>query len=174
LILNPTTGKIVFDGQTLFQQNGWSGGVDIRRLRREKMGFIFQAHTLIRFLRPRQNVLFPLSLVGTKGESADNLIMELLEYVEMADRTNYLHALLSGGEQWRVAMPGPWPITPGLSCLTNPLLPEHCAQQKHYGIIRENRQGKSVGRDRGPSRFTDDRGGRLGLPSQGRPYEPSG
>jgi putative ABC transport system ATP-binding protein len=104
LILDPTTGKIIFDGQTIFQKNGWSGGVDIRRIRREKMGFIFQAHNLIPFLTARQNVLFPLSLVGIKGEAADRRVMELLEYMEIADRADYLPALLSGGEQQRVAI----------------------------------------------------------------------
>ena len=104
LILDPTAGKIVFDGQTIFQKNGWSGGVDIRRLRREKMGFIFQAHNLIPFLNARQNVLFPLSLVGLKGEAAQHRVMELLEYMEIADRADYLPAILSGGEQQRVAI----------------------------------------------------------------------
>ncbi len=104
LILEPTLGKIVFDGQTIFQKNGWSGGVDIRRLRREKMGFIFQAHNLIPFLTARQNVLFPLSLAGVKGEAAERRVMELLEYMEIAERADYLPALLSGGEQQRVAI----------------------------------------------------------------------
>ena len=104
LILEPTQGKIDFDGQTIFQKNGWSGGVDIRRIRREKMGFIFQAHNLIPFLTARQNILFPLSLVGQKGEAADRRVMELLEYMEIADRADYLPALLSGGEQQRVAI----------------------------------------------------------------------
>jgi putative ABC transport system ATP-binding protein len=104
LILDPTTGKIIFDGQTIFQKNGWSGGVDIRRIRREKMGFIFQAHNLIPFLTARQNVLFPLSLVGVKGEAADRRVMELLEYMEIAERADYLPPLLSGGEQQRVAI----------------------------------------------------------------------
>ncbi|MGA2958307.1 MAG: ABC transporter ATP-binding protein [Thermodesulfobacteriota bacterium] len=104
LILEPTTGKIVFDGQTIFQKNGWSGGVDIRRLRREKMGFIFQSHNLIPFLTARQNVLFPLNLVGVKGEPANRRVMKLLEYMEIADRADYPPALLSGGEQQRVAI----------------------------------------------------------------------
>ena len=104
LILEPTQGKIVFDGQTIFQKNGWSGGVDIRRLRREKMGFIFQAHSLIPFLTARQNVQFPLSLVGINGDVAQRRVMELLEYMEISDRADYLPALLSGGEQQRVAI----------------------------------------------------------------------
>ncbi|MHB8067234.1 MAG: ABC transporter ATP-binding protein [Desulfobaccales bacterium] len=104
LILEPTQGKIIFNGQTIFQRSGWSGGVDIRQVRREKMGFIFQSHNLIPFLTARQNVLFPLSLVGVKGEAADRRVMELLEYMEIADRADYLPALLSGGEQQRVAI----------------------------------------------------------------------
>jgi putative ABC transport system ATP-binding protein len=104
LILDPTDGKIIFDGQTIFQKNGWSGGVDIRRLRREKIGFIFQSHNLIPFLTARQNVLFPLDLVGSNGHSAQRRVMELLEYMEIADRADYLPALLSGGEQQRVAI----------------------------------------------------------------------
>ncbi len=103
LILEPTRGKIIFDGQTIFQKNGWAG-VDIRRLRREKMGFIFQSHNLIPFLTARQNVLFPLSLVGIKGDVAETRVMELLEYMEIAERADYLPALLSGGEQQRVAI----------------------------------------------------------------------
>lgn len=103
LILEPTAGKIVFDGQTIFQKNGWAG-VDIRRVRREKIGFIFQSHNLIPFLTARQNVLFPLDLVGLKGEKADRRTRELLEYMEIADRADFLPAILSGGEQQRVAI----------------------------------------------------------------------
>ena len=103
LILDPTDGKIVFDGKTIFQKNGWVG-VDIRRIRREKIGFIFQTHNLIPFLTVRQNVLFSLSLVGLKGKEAESRVMELLKYMEIADRADYLPALLSGGEQQRVAI----------------------------------------------------------------------
>jgi len=103
LILDPTGGKIVFDGQTIFQKNGWAG-VDIRRIRREKIGFIFQSHNLIPFLTAKQNVLFPLSLIGLRKEEAESRAMELLKYMEIADRADYLPALLSGGEQQRVAV----------------------------------------------------------------------
>ena len=102
LILEPTAGTIVFDGQTIYQQ-GWAG-VDMRRVRREKIGFIFQAHNLIPFLTAKQNVLFPLSLVGVKTKEAERRAMELLDYMEIAERADYLPAVLSGGEQQRVAI----------------------------------------------------------------------
>jgi len=103
MILEPTGGKIVFDGQTIFQKNGWASA-DIRRMRREKIGFIFQSHNLIPFLTARQNVVFPLDLVGGKGEEANRRARDLLEYMEIADRADSLPALLSGGEQQRVAI----------------------------------------------------------------------
>ncbi len=103
LILEPTGGKIDFDGQTIFQGDGWSG-VDMRRLRREKVGFVFQSHNLIPFLTAKQNVLLPLNLIGIKGEKAENRVRELLEYMEIAHRADALPALLSGGEQQRVAI----------------------------------------------------------------------
>jgi putative ABC transport system ATP-binding protein len=104
LILEPTAGKVVFDGQTIFQKDGWEGGIDMRRLRREKIGFIFQSHNLIPFLTARQNVLLPLSLIGIKGKEAETRVKELLEYMEISDRADYLPALLSGGEQQRVSI----------------------------------------------------------------------
>ncbi|MGO9580996.1 MAG: ABC transporter ATP-binding protein [Desulfobaccales bacterium] len=102
LILEPTAGTVVFDGQAIYQE-GWTS-FDVRRLRREKIGFIFQAANLIPFLTARENVLFPQHLVGMKGEAAENRAHELLEYMEVAERADYLPLLLSGGEQQRVAI----------------------------------------------------------------------
>jgi putative ABC transport system ATP-binding protein len=102
LILEPTAGTIVFDGQTIYKQ-GWAG-VDMRRVRREKIGFIFQSHNLIPFLTAKQNVLFPLSLIGQTGAAAERRAMELLDSMEIADRADFLPAVLSGGEQQRVAI----------------------------------------------------------------------
>ena len=102
LILEPTRGTIVFDGEAIYQ-DGWTD-FDVRRLRREKIGFIFQTANLIPFLTARENVLFPLYLVGMKGEAAENRVIELLEYMEVSERADYLPPLLSGGEQQRVAI----------------------------------------------------------------------
>ena len=102
LILEPTAGAVVFDGQTIYQ-DGWTG-FDVRRLRREKIGFIFQTANLIPFLTARENVLFPQHLVGITGEAAETRANELLEYMEVAERADYLPPLLSGGEQQRVAI----------------------------------------------------------------------
>jgi putative ABC transport system ATP-binding protein len=102
LILEPTTGTVVFDGETIYR-DGWTG-FDERRLRREKIGFIFQSANLIPFLTARENVILPQHLVGLKGEAAENRAVELLKYMEVAERAHALPALLSGGEQQRVAI----------------------------------------------------------------------
>ena len=102
LILEPTAGTVVFDGETIYQ-DGWTA-LDVRRLRREKIGFIFQNANLIPFLTTRENVLLSQHLIGVKGEEAENRAHELLEYMEVAERADYLPALLSGGEQQRVAI----------------------------------------------------------------------
>jgi len=102
LILEPTAGTVVFDGETIYQ-DGWTA-LDVRRLRREKIGFIFQTANLIPFLTTRENVLLSQHLIGVKGEAAENRAHELLEYMEVAERADYLPALLSGGEQQRVAI----------------------------------------------------------------------
>ena len=102
LILEPTSGTVVFDGETIYQ-DGWTG-FDIRRMRREKIGFIFQSANLIPFLTAQENVLLPQHLVGVTGDAAESRAVELLGYMEVAERTHAMPALLSGGEQQRVAI----------------------------------------------------------------------
>lgn len=102
LILEPTGGTIILDGNAVYR-NGWTGA-DLRAMRREKIGFIFQSHNLIPFLSAKENVLFSLQLIGCTGTTADSRTMELLRYMEIADRADYLPAFLSGGEQQRVAI----------------------------------------------------------------------
>jgi len=102
LILEPTAGTIIFDDETIYS-NGWTD-IDLRRLRRGKVGFVFQTPNLIPFLTVRENILFPLELVGVNRHKAEARAMELLEYMEIAHRSNYLPAFLPGGEQQRVSV----------------------------------------------------------------------
>jgi putative ABC transport system ATP-binding protein len=82
LIQPPTTGRIVIDGQVLYDDG--PTGVDVRAFRRGKIGFIFQQHNLIPFLTALEN--------------------DLLGYLEIAHRADSLPAQMSGGEQQRVAI----------------------------------------------------------------------
>lgn len=102
LILEPTRGRITMNGTLLFE-DGWTG-IDVRRFRRENIGFIFQAHNLIPFLTALENVLVALNIRGIKGKEAKKKAMELLDYLDIAHRANYFPALLSSGEQQRVTI----------------------------------------------------------------------
>ncbi len=102
LILEPTTGRIVVNGQEVYN-NGWTG-VDDRAFRRRNIGFIFQQHNLIPFLTAIENVALVMQLNGIRGREATRRARELLGYLEIAHRADSLPANLSGGEQQRVAI----------------------------------------------------------------------
>ncbi len=103
LINEPTHGKVVIDGETVADE-GWLSGIDLKRMRREKLGFIFQAHNLIPFLTAQENVMIALEINQMTKHEAKNRAMELLVSLNLGHRlTNYPTAL-SGGEAQRVAI----------------------------------------------------------------------
>ncbi len=101
-IIDPSRGRIAIGGTTVFD-DGWRVR-DLRRFRREHIGFIFQAHNLIPFLTARENVLIALQIRGETGASAVRVAQELLDYLGVGDREHHLPEQLSGGEQQRVAI----------------------------------------------------------------------
>jgi putative ABC transport system ATP-binding protein len=100
LVAEPTRGRLVLDGGDIYGARR----PDLARIRREATGFIFQSPNLIPFLTAQENVLLSLSLVGTQGAPARERAAELLEYLEIANRTELYPNQLSGGEQQRVAI----------------------------------------------------------------------
>ena len=102
LILEPSTGRIVMNGREVYN-GGWTG-IDVRRFRRENIGFIFQSHNLIPFLTARENVALVMQLNGVRRREAARRALELLDYLEIGRRAESLPANLSGGEQQRVAI----------------------------------------------------------------------
>jgi putative ABC transport system ATP-binding protein len=100
LVTQPSEGRLLIDGEDIY------GGSqpDLARLRREKTGFIFQAPNLIPFLTAKANVLLPLSLAGIHGRPAEERALELLDYLDIAERADLHPNQLSGGEQQRVAI----------------------------------------------------------------------
>jgi putative ABC transport system ATP-binding protein len=102
LILDPTAGAIVMNGKDIYR--GGRISIDVRRFRRENIGFIFQAHNLIPFLSALDNVALAMQLNGVNRGSARRRARELLDYLEISHRADYMPANLSGGEQQRVAI----------------------------------------------------------------------
>ena len=103
LINEPTHGRVVIDGTTV-ADNGWHSGIDLKRMRREKLGFIFQAHNLIPFLTAQENVMVALEINGLMRNEAKIRSQELLNELNLGHRLNNYPSALSGGESQRVAI----------------------------------------------------------------------
>ena len=102
----PTAGKVLLDGTDL-------GALDEdarARLRRDRVGFVFQSFQLVPTLTALENVQVPLELAGNGkrgGDPADSIeqrALALLGRVGLAERAHHYPAQLSGGEQQRVAL----------------------------------------------------------------------
>jgi len=76
----------------------------LTRLRREHMGFVFQAFHVLPYLSVEMNVALPLSLLGVGGEAAGARVRDVLRDVGMLDRVSSRPSELSGGELQRVAI----------------------------------------------------------------------
>jgi len=101
-ISEPTEGLIEIDGVRIYN-NGWTG-VDVRAMRRHKMGVIFQAYNLIPFLTVLENVELILALNKLSRRESFDKAMWLLDYLEIAHRWHHYPTEISGGEQQRVAI----------------------------------------------------------------------
>lgn len=102
-ILDPTSGSMKLDGEVVVQDGRWRRG-DLRRLRLDKIGFIFQFHNLLPFLDATDNVAIVLQLAGIDVATARNRAIELLDYLEVGHRKHAMPAKLSGGEAQRIAI----------------------------------------------------------------------
>ncbi len=101
-VLEPTSGEIWL-GEEMVYQDKWIAK-DTRRIRREKIGFIFQAHYLIPFLNVIENVTLLPQANKVSEADAKKKAMELLEYLEIADKAYNMSSQLSGGQNQRVAI----------------------------------------------------------------------
>ena len=98
----PTSGTIYL-GEEKVYENKWLTK-ETRKIRREKIGFIFQAHYLIPFLNVIENVTLVSQVNGVSQEQAYKDAMELLEYFDIGDKANFMPSELSGGQNQRVAI----------------------------------------------------------------------
>ena len=94
----PTRGRVLLDGTDL----GTLGEDDRARLRRTKVGFVFQSFQLIPTLTASENVQVPMEL--SRSNEAGPRAQELLDRVGLGERSHHYPSQLSGGEQQRVAL----------------------------------------------------------------------
>jgi putative ABC transport system ATP-binding protein len=96
----PTQGRVWVDGAEVSAM----GEDDLVRLRREKIGFVFQAFGLVPILTAAENIEVPLRLRNEHAGVRAKRVGELLELVGLAGRARHRPYELSGGEQQRVAI----------------------------------------------------------------------
>src|SRR4051812_4877926 len=94
----PTSGSVVVDGQELSTLDDKG----LTRLRRDRLGFVFQAFNLVPVLTALENITLPLTLAGRKPDAP--WLDQLIETVGLRDRLTHRPSELSGGQQQRVAV----------------------------------------------------------------------
>lgn len=101
-VIEPTAGRMTLGEQVIYE-DGWKIP-DLRALRRDKIGFVFQAPYLIPFLDVTDNVALLPMLAGRSNAESRKRAVELLEALDVAHRAKAMPSQLSGGEQQRVAI----------------------------------------------------------------------
>lgn len=101
-IIDPTAGRMILGDEVIYDE-GWKVR-DLRALRRDKIGFVFQAPYLIPFLDVTDNVALLPMLAGIPKDEAREKALELLTALDVQHRAHAMPAQLSGGEQQRVAI----------------------------------------------------------------------
>jgi putative ABC transport system ATP-binding protein len=94
----PTGGRVLVDGTDITALDD----ADLTKLRRDKLGFIFQFFNLLPVLTAEENLVLPLSIAGRKPDK--EWLDQLLGTVGLEDRRTHLPSELSGGQQQRVAV----------------------------------------------------------------------
>jgi putative ABC transport system ATP-binding protein len=101
-VIEPTAGRMTLGGQTIFDGK-WLID-DLRELRRDRIGFVFQAPYLIPFLDVTDNVAILPMLAGMEDADARQRALELLQALDVGHRARAAVSHLSGGEQQRVSI----------------------------------------------------------------------
>ena len=101
-VIEPTAGRMTL-GKEVIYDDGWKMP-DLRALRRDKIGFVFQAPYLIPFLDVTDNVALLPMLAGRSNAESRKRAMGLLEALDVAHRAKAMPSQLSGGEQQRVSI----------------------------------------------------------------------
>ena len=96
----PSEGKVWLKGRPLYEMSGGQ----LSDLRRDHIGFIFQAYNLIPVLTARENIEYVMLLQGVPKKERENRVREILKEVDMEGYADRLPSKLSGGQQQRVAV----------------------------------------------------------------------
>ena len=116
LLERPTEGEVAIDGRAC----GGLGDAERTRLRRERIGFVYQFHHLLPDFTALENVAMPQLIAGRSVRDAKARAEELLGRLGLSGRLDHRPARLSGGEQQRVAIARALANEPGLILADEP------------------------------------------------------
>ena len=94
----PTEGKVYFYDKDIYEMNK----KELTILRREKIGIIYQFYNLIQTLSAKENITLPIELDGKKVD--ENKLNNIMEFLNIQNKKDYLPNKLSGGQQQKVAI----------------------------------------------------------------------
>jgi putative ABC transport system ATP-binding protein len=141
-MLSPSQGRILMEGQSVYDMDP----SDRARLRREKIGFVFQTFNLVTYLSALENVQIPLFLAKMDEGVQEERAVALLERVGLADRLHHKPCELSVGQQQRVALARMLANDPAVILADEPtgnLDPE--TSQQIIGFLEEfNEEGRTI------------------------------
>lgn len=130
-VIEPTSGTMQL-GDHVIYDDGWKIP-DLRALRRDKIGFVFQAPYLIPFLDVTDNVALLPMLAGFSNSEARRRALELLKALDVAHRAKAMPSQLSGGEQQRVSIARALVMRPPVILADEPTAP--LDSERALGVI---------------------------------------
>lgn len=141
-MLSPSSGRVLLEGQSLYDLNADGRA----RLRKKKVGFVFQTFNLVPYLTAIENVQVPLYLAGVEQKEQEDRATALLDRMGLADRMHHKPSELSVGQQQRVALARMLANDPAVILADEPtgnLDPETSRQV--IGFFEEfNREGRTI------------------------------
>ena len=131
-VIEPSAGRMTLGSEVIYD-DGWKIR-DLRALRRDRIGFVFQAPYLIPFLDVTDNVALLPMLAGQPNAKARKRALELLEALDIGHRARAQPSQLSGGEQQRVAIARALANQPPVILADEPTAP--LDSERALGVVR--------------------------------------
>jgi putative ABC transport system ATP-binding protein len=150
--LDPSSGSMELDGERVLEGGRWLRS-DLRNLRLDKIGFIFQFHNLIPFLDATDDVALVLQLARVEPDTARRRAANLLDYLEVGHRRSAMPAKLSGGEAQGVAIARALANQPRIILADEPTA---ALDSKRAGIVMDLLRKVAVERDAAIAAVTHD------------------
>ncbi len=137
----PTSGQVLFEGRDLSDM----GEREMTRLRRHRLGFVFQSFALLPLLSAYENVELPLRIAGVGARERSERATEVLDMVGLRKRAKHRPFELSGGEQQRIAIARAVVMRPAIILADEPTGELDSANAAAiFGLFREMVDGEGM------------------------------